>query len=98
MKAHDQMAVRHAAHRPQRHRQRRGAPGRATFLRPGSSRSSGNWSSIPGRVLSEDDVAEVILRDEIADRRDTIEQYLRAGRDAPAAELQGQNEVLERYL
>jgi uncharacterized protein len=48
-------------------------------------------------ALSEDDMAEV-LRIEIADRRDTIGQYRRAGRDAPAAELEAQIRVLERYL
>ncbi len=51
----------------------------------------------PRLVLSDDDVAEV-LRAEIADRRDTIAQYRRAGRDTPAAELETQIVVLERYL
>jgi uncharacterized protein len=51
----------------------------------------------PRLVLSDDEVTEV-LRGEIADRHDTIAQYRRAGRDAPAAELEGQIAVLERYL
>ena len=51
----------------------------------------------PRLALSDDDVAAV-LRSEIADRRDTIAQYRRAGQEAAAAELEAQIAVLEGYL
>jgi uncharacterized protein YqeY len=48
-------------------------------------------------VLSDDD-HERILRDEIADREDTISQYTGAGRLPEAAVLRDEIAVLRRYL
>jgi uncharacterized protein len=41
---------------------------------------------------------ERIVGDEIADRRDTMSRYARAGRDEPAAAMQAEITILERYL
>ena len=51
----------------------------------------------PRRELSEIQ-CEAILREEIADRQDTIRLYLRAGRHEPADQLQREVDVLAAYL
>ncbi len=41
---------------------------------------------------------ERIVGAEIADRRDTIDRYVGAGRDEPVAQLLAEIEILHRYL
>jgi uncharacterized protein YqeY len=51
----------------------------------------------PRLELSDADL-ERILRDEIADRQDTVSRFLRGGREAEAEALRAEIAVLETYL